>query len=215
MFTASSILRESRPDLDLTSGHLIDDHTVTSTLRQYLNEYRTTIQRDDDQPRNAGHYFLDGFPRTLQQIEMMEWEWHIEDQVHFALQLDVPDAICEQKMLGRRQCTKCDKFVNLANVQMMGFDLPPQLPKLKATDHDTEFPCDEQQCLPERDWTTRDDDTPEIVQQRLALYRDHEKPILDFYRKQGRLLTFTPYKGQLDIPRLQWTVEAWIRSFDK
>lgn len=196
--TASKILQEQRPDLDLTSGELIDDRIVADALQSHLTSLT---------PRQ--HYLLDGYPRTLDQIQLMEHEWPIDRQVHFCLQLDIPDFVCQTKMLGRRQCRRCRGEYNVAGVQQGGFDLPPQLPG-----QDGGRACDQDDCHPETDWIAREDDTPSTIAYRLARYREHEAAIADYYRRQGRLLSFTPYRGQLDIDKLNWTVEKWLQTFD-
>lgn len=195
-FTASDILRQRRPDLDLTSGKLVDDETVSDAVLDHFREH------------NTRHFLLDGFPRTFRQVELMERYWPIEHQVHYAVHLDVPDGVCQQKMIGRRKCSKCKAEYNTANVQTLGFDLPPQMPK---EDNDE---CAKHHCNHDTDWTRRDDDILEIVQERLRVHREHETPIVNFYKSQGRLLTFTPFRGELDIPRLQWTLESWLKTFD-
>lgn len=192
LVTASTILREQRPDLDLTSGRLLECELVSQILSDYfLNQ------------QQSKHYLLDGFPRTAQQIVRMERVWPMPNQVHLAILLDVPDAVCVQKMLGRRRCRKCGQEHNVANVDNMGFSLPPQIPEPECED-----------CVMDVDWISRKDDVPDIAKRRLAIYREHETPVVDFYQTQGRLLRFTPYRGELDVPRMQWTVEDWLKTFD-
>jgi adenylate kinase len=196
LWTASTILRETsnagRAGLDLTSGRLVDCKVVSSTLQAFLVANGTN------------GFILDGFPRTGLQIQLMLESWPPSHQVHYCVQLDIPDEVCQQKVTGRRHCRVCKKYVNLANVQDFGFDLPPQIPCRDANG------CT---CNPVTDWIKREDDTDEIVQRRLQLYRENEAPILNFYRRNGRLLKLSPYRGEKDIPELQESVQRWIDSF--
>jgi adenylate kinase len=197
LWTTSSILRET-PDagnagLDLASGRLVDCRVVSSTLQSFLVA------------KGSNGFILDGFPRTRRQIELMFEAWPAAQQVHFCVQLDIPDEVCQQKVTGRRHCRVCNRYVNLANVQDFGFDLPPQIPCPNANG------CT---CHPATDWIAREDDTATIVQRRLQLYRENEAPILDFYRRNGRLMKLKPYKGEKDIPELQLSVQRWLDSFE-
>jgi len=214
LYTASSILRHRgrREDLDLTSGSLVDCTVVSSILREFL------ASREEGKEDGPRHYVLDGFPRTIEQIRLMERDWPVDHRVQYALHLDVPDAVCEQKMLGRRKCLKCGREVNVANVRTMGFDLPPQLPSTAPGDGcqgpGGGFFCYDPETKRSDHWTRRDDDAVEIARERLRQYRDLEGPILDHYRSRGRLLRYIPYRGELDVPDLLRTVQEWLTSIE-
>jgi adenylate kinase len=197
LLSASSILRQSTTAFDLDSGKLVDCETVSDTLLNYLS---TRFPEDGDSG-TPSNFILDGFPRTLQQIEHMNTSWPAYLRVHVAVYLDIPDIVCEQKMLGRRNCVTCGKDYNIANVQIDNFDLPPSL---------TQHGCQVPNCNPDTDWTRRPDDTPTIVRERLRVHRHHEQPILDYYKGQGRLLSLTPYKGAKDMPRIKTSLEEWL-----
>jgi adenylate kinase len=197
--STSSILRQSTTVFDLDSGKLVDCETVSDTLLKYLSS-RFSEDGDSGTPSN---FILDGFPRTVQQIEIMNRSWPEYLRVHAAVYLDIPDIVCEQKMLGRRKCVTCGKNYNVANVQTDGFDLPPLLPQPT---------CQVENCNPDTDWTRRPDDTPAIVRTRLTDHRHHEQPILDYYQGQGRLLSLTPYKGSKDMPRIKTSLEEWLSN---
>ena len=197
--STSSILRQSTTALDLDSGKLVDCETVSDTLLNYLS---TRFSEDDDSGKPS-NFILAGFPRTVQQIEIMNRAWPEHLRVHAAVYLDIPDMVCEQKMLGRRNCSRCGKSYNVADVQSDNFDLPPLLPQPT---------CQVENCNPDTDWTRRPDDTPAIVRERLQVHRHHEQPILDYYQGQGRLLPLTPYKGAKDMPRIKTSLEEWLTN---
>ena len=195
LLTASDILRceqtsSDHNNLDLDSGKLVDCQVVCEIIRNYLKK---KIQ--------SSAFILDGFPRTRQQIEIMENDddWPFNRSVHAAIKLVVPESVCLAKIMGRRVCHVCGKSYNTAAFYQDGFDLPPQLPDN----------C--QRCDPETDWSQRlDDSDPNIVRQRLSIYREHEKPIVDYFHSKDRLIRFTPYFGEKDVPGIQSGVEDFL-----
>ncbi|KAL7572580.1 hypothetical protein ACA910_000397 [Epithemia clementina (nom. ined.)] len=181
---------------------------------------------------------LDGFPRTLLQIELMQEQWPIELQIQTAIHIHVPDSVCQAKMLGRRVCSICQRPFNVASVHWDGFDLPALVPDLddpECVRHFGKF-CqpallpllttrnnggDSEPVVAMNDkdlsrsglewWTQRKDDSnPTIVMERLRLHREHEEPILQHYRQQGRLFTYTPKRGIKNIPDMQQSLQAWM-----
>lgn len=194
LITTSDVLRaHQHQPLDLDSGKLVECQQVSDLLQDYLCARR--VQQQDQ------CYILDGFPRTLQQIELMTTQWPQHCQVHAALHLDIPDRVCIEKSLGRRVCNICWQFPNEANVQYDQFDLPPTRPK----------EC-RGRCDAEKDWSKRKDDTAEIIQERLFVHRQHEEPIIEYYRQRGALLQVTPYNGLKDVPMLAENCEKWLSS---
>lgn len=190
LISVSSILRQSSVcgEIDLDSGKLVDCETVSTAVLSFL---QSSVMHEK-------HYILDGFPRTIKQIKLMETTWPPERRVHGAFLLDVPDFVCKSKMLGRRHCKVCGKGLNLAAVYREGFDLPAQVPSN----------C--QDCVPDVDWISRKDDVPGIVETRLRIHNANEEPILQYYNEQNALLKYRPYRGKLDLPDMVKSLEAWI-----
>lgn len=187
----SDVLREMRPDLDLSSGRLVDDAVVTTCLERYLENHDT----DSD---NRG-YLLDGFPRTIRQLEQ-SLATHIV--VDAAIQLAVPDFVCEQKMLGRRLCPDCGKNYNVNGVDQDGWHLPPSLP--------TSPTCSPYVC----NWQTRSDDQPGVVHSRLEMYHQHADPIVEYFERRDRILKIKPYRGFDDVPIIIETVRKFLEQLD-
>jgi len=148
------------------------------------------------------HFLMDGFPRTRQQIDYMNQEWPAEYQILTAFRLNVPDSVCAQKIAGRRVCQICHHEPNSANVVTDGFVLPPTIPIV----------CKDR-CNPDKDWVRRaDDESEEVIAQRLRDYREHEQPLIDYYESCHGLCSFTPYYGAKDVPKLQKALEDWFAS---
>ncbi len=108
---------------------------------------------------------LDGVPRTLVQAEMLDKMGVVIDA---AISLEVDDSAIEKRMGGRRVCLKCGATYHVeAN--------PPK----------EEGICDK--CGDKL--AIREDDKPETVRQRLAVYHEQTEPIIGYYAKQGKLLS--------------------------
>ena len=191
LVTVSSVLKEVRPDLDLSSGALVDCQVVSDSLEQYLSH-----------SGKAG-YILDGFPRTRQQLDFMQHHWRDEMQVHAAIMLDVPDQVCETKLLGRRICSKCGGNFNVNAVHTGKWNLPASLPDQ----------CEHGDCDPDELWKKRDDDTHEIIQERLKVHHSHMDPIQQYFNNDNNLFRYRPYNGYDDVPAMLDALDDWLNKF--
>ena len=185
LVTVSDVLRQhsSHP---LDSGTLVEDATVSGLLQQHL-------------PSSC--YLLDGFPRTLGQVQLMEKTWPLHMQVHAVASLEVPKQVCREKMVGRRTCSECGQHYNVAAVNTLGFHLPAQRP----------MDC----ACGERFLSTRADDVPDIIETRLEAHYASTEPILNRFDERGRLLRFAPYQGYDDVPRFQKALETWLTNLQE
>jgi adenylate kinase len=110
-------------------------------------------------------YLLDGFPRTLPQAAALETRLGNEARM-LVLNLRVPDAVIVERVTGRRTCKQC------GHIQHIKYS-PPKVPGR----------CDK--CGSEL--VQRSDDTAEVVEKRLATYREQTQPLEGFYAKMGVL----------------------------
>lgn len=184
----SDVLRERRPDLDLSSGRLIDDDIVAQSLEEFLQHHI----KDDGRG-----YLLDGFPRTIRQLEASSSHLIVDA----AIQLAVPDFVCETKLMGRRLCKKCGGNFNINGVEQDGWHLPPTLPSASPD-------CSAEKCP----WITRSDDQPGVVHSRLQTYHQHTDPIVEYFGKHGRLLKLKPYKGFDEVPAMIEKVQDFLKK---
>ena len=114
-------------------------------------------------------FVLDGFPRTIPQAEALtEALKKIGQTMDIAINVDVPDENIVERMGGRRACVGCGATYHVVTV-------PPK----------TEGKCD--RCGAEL--ILRDDDKPETVKKRLAVYHEQTQPLIDYYEGQGILKT--------------------------
>ena len=117
----------------------------------------------------AKGYILDGFPRTIPQAESLDEELNkLDDKLDFAVNVEVPDENITKRMAGRRACTSCGATYH------MEFHPPKK-----------EGVCDACQ----GELILRNDDKPETVEKRLAVYHEQTQPLISFYEKQGILVT--------------------------
>lgn len=108
---------------------------------------------------------LDGFPRNLAQAEILA---SMGAPVSAAVLIDVPDEIIHDRIAGRRTCPKCKAGYHVRN-------LPPKV----------EGVCDKCGAA----LTTRKDDNPETVRDRLVVYHRETEPLIAYYRERGVLKT--------------------------
>jgi len=107
-------------------------------------------------------YILDGFPRTINQAEALGKISKIDVVVN----LNVPDQIIVTRLSNRVTCKKCGAIYNLLTLK----------PKKEGV-------CDK--CGGEL--VQRRDDQPEVIQERLNVYREKTEPLIQYYRKKGLL----------------------------
>jgi adenylate kinase len=115
-------------------------------------------------------FLLDGFPRTIGQAEMLEEALAKRDRALTAvLLIDAPDEEVVRRLSGRRTCAKN------GHVYHVEFD-PPK----------NEGVCDQDGSR----LIQRDDDKPETVQKRLAVYHEQTEPLIIWYSERGLLRRF-------------------------
>ena len=123
------------------------------------------IQQDDC--KNG--FILDGFPRTIPQAEALKAALTaIEEKMEYAIDIDVPDEKIINRMAGRRACVGCGATYHVE------FN-PTKVEGVCDV-------CGEKLIL-------RDDDKPETVKKRLDVYHEQTQPLIDFYKKEGILVT--------------------------
>ncbi|ETO16986.1 hypothetical protein RFI_20350 [Reticulomyxa filosa] len=158
----------------IASGQLVPDHIV---LPMIIDQLR-------DQTKS---FILDGFPRTLHQAERIYAEYHFD----LAIYLTLPDDVLTEKLLGRRVCNECGRTFNVASICKGDIIMPSMKPVKDGICDDCGSPLG-----------IREDDTIEVVEQRLKLFHEIMTPILDFYKEKGTLLEFEVKTGIDDTLRL-------------
>ena len=112
-------------------------------------------------------YVLDGFPRTIPQAERLTKALAAEgSKIDAAVDIEVPDENIVSRMGGRRACLSCGSTYHIV------YAAPKQ-----------EGICD--RCG--SPLVLRDDDKPETVLKRLAVYHEQTQPLIDYYGSAGVL----------------------------
>lgn len=138
----------------IDAGKLVPDDVMIEVVKSRLSE----------EDCKAG-FILDGFPRTINQAEMLEKSGIKLDAV---LNIDVADEEIIERLSGRLECSKC-----------------------AATFHklyrkpEKEGICDN--CG--GNLITRADDTPETIASRLKVYHTQTEPLIEFYKERRLLRT--------------------------
>ncbi len=113
----------------------------------------------------ADGFILDGFPRTLAQAEALDKQLSkLSRRVTAALLIDVPDEELIRRLSGRRVCVKSGHNYHV------DFD-PPK----------NEGVCDQDGSR----LIQRDDDKPEVIENRLRVYHEQTEPLVEHYDEQG------------------------------
>ena len=181
--TQARILKEKTHICHLSTGEMLREYAAQDTplgrdLKALLDrgEFATDemiiemVRNRIGQPDCEHGFILDGFPRTLPQAEILE-SLLAEKGIKLTcvLEIQVPDEIIMERILGRYSCLKCgagyhDKF---------------QKPKVYGV-------CD---VCGGTEFGRRKDDNRATVQNRLVNYRLLTYPTIPFVEKRGLLRT--------------------------
>ena len=136
------------------------------------------VERLNQKDAKSG-YILDGFPRTLRQAEDLDAELNkISSGIDLVLYFEIPEAVAIERLTGRRVCKKCGANYHIKNI-------PPK----------KEGICDK--CGSKL--FQRPDDSIETVKNRLKVYEDQTRPLIEYYTKKGILKKVS---GALDVKDL-------------
>jgi len=110
----------------------------------------------------AHGFILDGFPRTIPQAEALNEIAKLD----IVINIVVPDEIIIQRLSNRVVCKRCGAIYNLVTLR----------PK-------RDMICD----ICGGNLYRREDDNPEVIRERLKIYRDRTEPLIEYYKKKGLL----------------------------
>lgn len=131
---------------------------------------------------SSSRWLLDGFPRTLRQAAaLLEQEC-----LHAVINLNVPFETIIDRIKGRWIHPESGRVYN------EGYN-PPQV---SGVDDVTGEPL-----------VQRPDDLPEAVQERLRQYEHQTKPLTDYFKERGLLVTFTGTESDKIWPQVKDFVE--------
>ena len=159
----------------ISTGDLVRDEIKNQTeLGRRINDYSSrgllvpdnvmceVLQNRISRPDCAGGFILDGFPRTIPQALELE-KTSVADVI---INLQVPDTVIIERLASRLTCRSCGTIYNKQFLK----------PKIEGQ-------CDK--CGGKL--YQREDDQPNVIQQRLQLYRKQTQPLLDYYLRRNRV----------------------------
>lgn len=121
-----------------------------------LDVLKDRLAKDDA----AKGFILDGYPRTLKQVGDLEGVTEVDAVIN----LVVPEWVIVERLSSRRVCKKCGTIYNVRYLK----------PKVEGV-------CDK--CGGEL--MQRDDDKPDVIKDRLKVYEDNTKPLLELFKDKG------------------------------
>ena len=163
-------------------GELVPDNLVNQMVSERLG--RTDCDRG---------FILDGFPRTIVQAE---WLDRFLATRAFAgcrlppivINIQVGYNQLLQRLTGRRSCPTCGRIYNI-------YFQPPH----------REGACD----FDDAPLIQRKDDSEEVISERLKSYERQTLPLVDYYRRQGRLFEVN---GELPVEQVTAEVLSLIEK---
>lgn len=154
----------------MDAGRLVDDGIVLGMIRERLGE-----------PDAQRGFILDGFPRNQAQAEALDaLLGELGKPLDAVVQMDVDYGELTRRIAGRRTCSQCGRVFNVLTC-------PPGQAE-SETCPKTGGPHQLYQ---------RPDDNEATVAERLRVYDEKTKPLIEFYSKRG-ILRSIDAEGELD-----------------
>jgi nucleoside-triphosphate--adenylate kinase len=163
---------------DVMRKNIVEKTALGQKLKPYLDKGALVpdnltcsliIAAVSDLEKGRFSWLLDGFPRSVPQAQELDKQLTEKRKADILLNLDVPFEIIVDRMSKR--------FTHLASGRVYSLDF--NAPKVPGKDDVTGEPL-----------VQRNDDKPETVLARLNYYKTYTAPVLDHYRKTGRVVDF-------------------------
>jgi adenylate kinase len=141
----------------MEGGKLVPDEIIIDIISRRLDQ--------DDCIKGV---ILDGFPRNVLQAKALDGM--LKDkylEIDYVIELKVDDSAIVERITGRFSCAKCGA----------GFHDKFQRPEVDGV-------CD---ACGGMEFARRTDDKAEVVKKRLDSYNEQTVPIVDYYRKKGKI----------------------------
>jgi adenylate kinase len=163
----SALGKEARRFVE--SGQLVPDRLMGDLIAERLGRQDT-----------ANGFILDGFPRTLDQVAILDGVLRrLGMELDKVLMLVVPEAEIVRRLSGRRTCSQCGTVFHTDS-------RPPAVPSV----------CDACGSA----LMQRPDDTEQVIRERMKVYADQTIPAADAYRAKGILVEIDGF-GDIDVVR--------------
>ncbi len=172
----------------MKAGRLVPDELVGRMVRAKLQQLKNEGRWDG--------IIFDGYPRNVAQVGHLD---AILTECGIALAgvvaLEVEDELLVKRLAGRCSCPTCGKTYNIH------FD-PPRTAGRCDTDGST-LVC-------------RLDDNEQTIRERLRVYREQTRPVIEVYRGRGQLAVVPGSDGPQPVfERLTAIVDPWTGRHDR
>lgn len=158
--------KEAKSYMD--KGDLVPDELICKVIMDRI-----------DTPEAEDGFLLDGFPRNVEQADILENALERRGRkLSSVLLIDAPDDEVIKRISGRRVCVKN------GHVYHVDFDPPKH-----------EDVCDQDGSR----LIQRDDDKPETVKNRLDVYNAQTKPLIDYYDGRSLLRRFDGTRSPSEV----------------
>lgn len=156
----------------VSSGDYVPDEITNNLVFDFIFQL----------PKNQG-YILDGYPRTVEQLNFM-----IENKINVDLvfYLQIKNETIISRLSQRLFCQKCQKPYNLLLAK----------PKVVGK-------CD----IDNNDLITRNDDRPEIINVRIEKFIQSVAPIVDYYKKNNKIHYLD---AEQNLENIISEIEKWL-----
>ena len=164
----------------MQAGELVPDETVNRLVEEKI-----------DQPECANGFILDGYPRTVQQAQLLAELLVLRPIRTIVVHLVVDYNVIIARISGRRQCPVCGSVYGINS---------------KAHRRPREYAIKDGAKL-----AVREDDREEVVRERLRAYEQQTSPVLAFFKKSGIPCWDVPAAG-IPPQAIATGIEALIRK---
>jgi adenylate kinase len=149
----------------MDSGGLVPDQVMIDIIKNRINY-----------PDCNQGFILDGFPRNLLQAEKLEKMLdQVQKKIDLVINIEVNEEVLIKRISGRFSCKKCGTLYNsfFSKTKVEGI-------------------CDR---CGSKEFEKRNDDNEETVKNRLKVYNQSTKELIEFYRKKGLIYSVDGLKN--------------------
>lgn len=181
-----SYVNDNKKDFQIIKEYMANGELLPDI---YLNEIlEDRIAKID----TINGFILDGYPRTIKQAKNLENILRKRNmRLNAVINLDTPDEEIIERILNRVICPNCGSIYNLKFA-------PPVV----------EGHCDK--C--DGKLIKRDEDTEEKIQDRLRIYDEETKPLIEYYEKENKifkvLVSSKTKMGKEVLKDITWYLEG-------
>jgi len=178
--TQAKLLEERHNMKQLSSGDMLraavsEGTEIGQKAKSYMeagelvpDELVVEIVTDQIEKLGDTGFILDGFPRNVHQAEVLDRMLDKRGRnIDRVLVVEVSDDLLVDRVAGRYTCANCGEGYH---------------DKFKQPEQDGV--CDK---CGSTEFIRRPDDNPDTVRNRLAVYHEQTKPLVDYYKEQGKV----------------------------